>query len=118
MTASSSGAAPSSASTVRTRRALAPAAWTASSRRVAQIRSSARIATLAADRSAAEGTSGNPSREMPEDVPSRHHADRDLAAVDDRDMPEPTDRHLVDRNGDGIVMPEDDRVGGHHLPKR
>ena len=40
------------------------------------------------------------------------------AAVDDRDVAEPADGHLVDRDRDRVVAAQDHRVGGHDVADR
>jgi hypothetical protein len=37
------------------------------------------------------------------------------AVLDDRDVPEPADRHLVDRDRDRVVVTEDDGIGRHEV---
>src|SRR6185437_10794439 len=91
---------PARPSRLRITLGCAPAARTASASRVDQIRSSARIVMLRTAAGAGlEGASVKAGGEVPEHVPRRHDARR-LPAIDDRNVPEATDRHLVNRHGD------------------
>src|SRR5690242_12462227 len=91
--------------------AFAPVLRTASARRVLQIRSSARIATVGVPSVARSAKAGG---EVPEHVARGDHARR-LAAVDDRHVAEAPDRHLVDRHGNRIAAAQDHGIRGHDL---
>src|SRR6476646_2778797 len=83
--------------------------------RSAQIRSSARMTTRPTGASSVKDR-----REMVEHVACRDDPGGP-AILDDRDVPEAADRHLVDGDRDGVVVEEHDRVRGHevaHMERR
>src|SRR5918995_5121513 len=99
----------SNSGAVFARAGSAPAASTALARRSAQIRSCARIATVVATTSSVDRLG-----EVVEDVACGDDAGRS-AVLDDRDVTEAADRHLVDRDRDRVVVAEHDRVGRHEV---
>src|SRR5690349_4880449 len=105
---SASSSAAANPEAVPDRAGVAPAASTACTSLSDQIRSWARIAIRCAM------TSVDGLREVVEDVARRDDAGR-ASVLDDRDMAEPADGHLVDRDRDRVVVSEDDRVGRHEV---
>src|SRR5688500_11794136 len=93
----------SNSGAVFARAGSAPAASTALARRSDQMRSWARIAMRLLI-----GRSVDRLRQVVEDVARRDYAGRP-AVLDDRDVAEAADRHLVDRHRDRVVVTEHDR---------